>query len=360
MKSLLSSKNLKLLLALEVERALRHRRAKEHSLRQLFWECTQRCNLKCRHCGSDCKASSMAPDMPSADFLRVVDSIIPHVDRHRLNIVITGGEPLMRDDIEAVGLQLYRRELPWGIVTNGMLLTPVRWQRLIAAGIHNITISLDGLEKSHNWMRGNELSFKRAMEAIRLVARTPAVNFDVVTCVNQHSLHELESIGRLLDDAGVKRWRLFTIFPSGRARNYSEFNLNRDEFVYLMEFIRNLRRSGGIQPSYCCEGFLGRYEGKVRGRLFYCAAGISVGSVLIDGSISACPSIRADYVQGNIYRDDFMDVWNNRFEKYRERAWLRTGFCADCKMFRYCEGNGMHLREDDGTIKHCYYHSAQL
>lgn len=147
---MLSLAGLRRTAGLEIERSMRHKRAKEHPLRQLFWECTQRCNLKCRHCGSDCKVSSLYPDMPAEDFLRVVDSIIPHVDHHKLNIVITGGEPLVRSDLEKVGRQLYDRELPWGIVTNGLLLTPDRWKRLLAAGIHNITISLDGLEENHN------------------------------------------------------------------------------------------------------------------------------------------------------------------------------------------------------------------
>ena len=53
-------------------------------------------------------------------------------------------------------------------------------------------------------------------------------------------------------------------------------------------------------------------------------------SVLADGAISACASIRSDYHQGNIYRDSLMDVWNTRFRPYRDREWMRTGECADC------------------------------
>lgn len=81
-------------IALELNRRLKDARRREHTLRQLFWECTWRCNLSCRHCGSDCKSSSTLPDMPAADFLRVVDSLLPHVDPHILNVIITGGEPL--------------------------------------------------------------------------------------------------------------------------------------------------------------------------------------------------------------------------------------------------------------------------
>ncbi len=344
--------------ALELDRRLRHERINRHELKTLFWECTQRCNLNCRHCGSDCKVSSVTPDMPAKDFLDAVDTILPHVNPHTLNIVITGGEPLMRGDIESVGLELYRRELPWGMVTNGLALTQLRFEALLKAGIHNLTISIDGLKDDHNWMRGNNSSFDKALDAIRRAASTEGLNFDVVTCVNQRSLPSLPQIASILEDAGVRRWRLFTIFPSGRARQYPEFHLDSSEFISLMEFIRTRRKQDGIIPSYCCEGFLGNYEGDVRNNFFTCQAGVSVGSILIDGSIGACPSIRADYHQGNIYTDDFWDVWQNRFQPYRDREWMRTGICADCRMFRYCEGNGFHLREADGSIKHCYYHSA--
>lgn len=340
-------------IALELNRRLKDTRRREHTLRQLFWECTWRCNLSCRHCGSDCKSSSTLPDMPAADFLRVVDSLLPHVDPHILNVIITGGEPLVRDDIEYVGRQLYDREMPWGIVTNGLLLTPGRLESLRAAGLHNITISLDGLEEDHNWMRNHPKSFARAYEAIRMTARASDLNFDVVTCVNRRSLPRLTELKELLIEAGVKGWRLFTIFPAGRAAAYPEFKLTKEETETLMRFIADTRKEGRIKASFCCEGFMGSYEGIVRDNFFECQAGVTVGSVLLDGGIGACPSIRADYRQGNIYEDDFWDVWQNRFGQYRDRSWMRRGVCADCRFWRYCEGNGMHLRDSRGDLMHC-------
>ncbi len=296
----------------------------------------------------------MLPDMPADDFLKVVDSIKPHVDPHVLNIVITGGEPLVRSDLEYVGLELYKREFPWGCVTNGLLLTEERFESLRRAGLHNLTISLDGLEENHNWMRGNPRSFQRAYEAIKMVAKADDINFDVVTCVNRRSLPELEKIKEKLIEAGVKRWRLFTIFPSGRAAQYPEFELTKEETEQLMRFIVATRKEGRIHPSFCCEGFMGAYEGKVRDYFFDCQAGVTVASVLLDGGIGACPSIRADYRQGNIYEDDFWDVWQNKYEAYRNRDWMKTGQCADCSFWRYCEGNGMHLRDSEGKLMHCH------
>lgn len=61
----------------------------------------------------------------------------------------------MREDLEEVGLELYRRGYPWGIVSNGLYLTGRRLERLMAAGLHSITISLDGFEQEHNWLRGH-------------------------------------------------------------------------------------------------------------------------------------------------------------------------------------------------------------
>lgn len=352
----MKSLTLKQRIALELNRRLVAERRREHPLRQLFWECTWRCNLACRHCGSDCKSSASLPDMPAEDFIRVVDSILPHVDPHRLNIIITGGEPLVRKDLEEVGRKLYDRELPWGIVTNGLYLSHERFRSLRRAGLHNITISLDGLKDTHNWMRCHPESFTKAYDAICMVAAAGGLNFDVVTCVNRRSLPELPELKRLLIDAGVKNWRLFTIFPSGRAAQYPEFELSKDELTRLMDFIVATRKEGIIKASFCCEGFMEGYEGEIRDYFYECQAGVSVASVLLDGGIGACPSIRADYRQGNIYEDDFWEVWQNRFGKYRDRSWMKTGECADCKFWRYCEGNGMHLRDSSGNIMHCHHH----
>ncbi len=339
--------------ALELNLVLVRQRRMEHPLLQLFWECTWRCNLKCRHCGSDCKSSSSVADMPTEVFLRVVDSIRPHVNPHRLNIIITGGEPLMRGDIETVGRQLYEWEFPWGIVTNGMLLSEERLLSLRRAGLHNITVSLDGLDDDHNWMRGNPCSFHNAYEAIRRIVAAGDLNFDVVSCVNRRSLSHLEEMKRLLIDAGVKGWRLFTIFPAGRAATVPEFNLTAGELDSVMRFITATREEGFIKTSFCCEGFMGGYEGKIRDNLYRCDAGVTVASILLDGSIGACPSIRSDYTQGNIYEDDFMTVWNTRYQQYRDRGWMKTGICSDCEFWRYCEGNGMHLRDSSGRLMHC-------
>ena len=340
-------------LALELHRQYRKNNAKLHTLRTLFWECTLRCNMNCRHCGSDCKMAPV-PDMPKEDFLKVIDNITPHVDTHTTFIIFTGGEALLRTDLEEVGKELYRREFPWGVVTNGYLLDERRLQSLIQSGMHSVTVSLDGFEEEHNWMRQNPHSFDRATNAIQLLVKQRNIVWDIVTCVNPKNIDRLEEFRDWLISLGVKRWRCFTIVPMGRAAHDPELQLSSEQFRWVIEFIKRTREEGRIHCSYGCEGFLGPYERKVRDQLYYCRAGIEVASILNDGSISGCTSIRSDLHQGNIYKDDFWQVWENGFEPYRNRKWTKKGKCADCKMYRYCEGNGLHLYDDDGELRFCH------
>lgn len=340
-------------LALELWRRHEANVRAEHPLRQLFWECTLRCNLHCRHCGSDCKAVAAQRDMPAEDFLRVLDSIARQCDPHQVFVVISGGEPLMRQDLEEVCAAIYHRGYPWGMVTNALALTPQRFQALVRAGMHSITVSLDGLAAEHNWMRGHQHSFDMVDQALAMLVATPHITFDVVTCINRRNLSQLAAIRDYLIAKGVKRWRVFTVFPVGRAAADPDMRLTPDELHTMMQYIRHTRKDGQIRMDYGCEGFLGAYEGEVRNRLFSCQAGITIGSVLADGSISACTSIRANYHQGNIYTDDFMEVWQRAFLPYRDRRWMKQGPCAHCKFFRYCQGNGMHLRDDEGNLLFC-------
>jgi radical SAM enzyme (rSAM/lipoprotein system) len=342
-------------LALEIFRKIRKNNTELHELNTLFWECTLRCNISCRHCGSDCRVIANQPDMPVADFMKVIDNITPHVNPNKVLIIFTGGEALVRNDIEACGLELYRRGFPWGIVSNGLALSRERLDALLASGLHAITISLDGFEDAHNWLRRHPQSYEKAVNALRLLSGEKEIIWDVVTCVNRKNINDLPAFKEFLIATGVKHWRIFTIFPVGRAAEYPELQLSNEEFTAVLDFIRATRKEGRIHLNYGCEGFLGEYEMEVRDHFYQCYAGIGTASVLADGTISACPSIRADFHQGNIYKDNFMDVWNNGFKSFRDRKWAKKGACASCSMFRYCEGNGMHLHDDAGNLLVCHY-----
>ena len=265
-------------IALEAAHKLENDLIARHPLRQLFWECTLRCNLRCQHCGSDCRVQALQPDMPKEDFLRVLDQVAERTDPHKVFVIVTGGEPLMRNDLEECGRAIYDKGFPWGMVTNGLALTPERFQRLMKSGLHSATVSFDGFEDDHNWMRGNEHSFEHAVNAIRMMIAEPDFLFDVVTCVNKRNISRLAELRDYLVGIGLKHWRLFTVFPAGRAACNPALQLSPEEFRTVMDLIRTTRREKIIDVSYGCEGFLGNYEGDVRDHFFTCQAGVTVGS----------------------------------------------------------------------------------
>ena len=351
--------SLKKRLIFNVFKKLRATEVSLHELTYLFWESTLRCNLNCIHCGSDCTQNSEIPDMPVADFIKVTERVKEEYNPEKVMIVITGGEPLMRKDLELCGSQLTNQGFKWGIVTNGILLSKSRLDSLMQAGLSSITVSLDGLSQSHNWMRNAEC-FDKVINSIKLIAQNNELVFDIVTCVNRRNIKDLESIKSLLISLGVKKWRLFTVSPIGRAKNNSELKISETQFAELMEFIKSSRKENLIEVNYECEGFVGDYELEVRKGLYFCRAGINIASVLIDGSISACPNIDRRFAQGNIYENDFLDVWNNRFDNMRHRDWMKNGECAECEVFDWCSGNGMHLRDfDTKNVVTCQYETLK-
>ena len=65
-----------------------------------------------------CKHEASTPDMPLNHFLQALDNITPIVEPNKTNIVLTGGEPLLRSDLEECGKAFYERGFPWGFVSN--------------------------------------------------------------------------------------------------------------------------------------------------------------------------------------------------------------------------------------------------
>ena len=65
------------------------------------------------------------------------------------------------------------------------------------------------------------------------------------------------------------------------------------------------------------------------------------------------------FPSGEYLPDSFWDVWQNRFDKFRDREWARKGECADCKMWRFCLGGGMHLHDDQEHLMYCHYKRLQ-
>ena len=321
-----------------------------HPLRYLFVEITQRCNLRCRHCGSDCTRDTQFDELSTDEWLDFFAYLNRRVNTRKVLLIVTGGEPSCHPEFDRILDGLRRNDLAWGMVTNGFSLSPDNVRKIVEHGVSTMTVSVDGLEASHDWLRGRKGSFRRAVAGLEQLVAARLPFLDVVTCVHPRILDELPQVRRLLMDIGVPAWRLFSIFPKGRARENRELLLDADGFRHMLDFIRASRtelKGSGFVTQFSCEGYLPEeLDKQVRDEPYFCRAGISIGSVLCDGSISACPNISRELIQGNIRDDDFVDVWENRFQAYRDRAWMQEGPCVDCQHWKRCKGNSMHLWDD--------------
>jgi radical SAM protein with 4Fe4S-binding SPASM domain len=294
--------------------------------------------------------------MPFDDFLRAILPLKKAYPPNAIMVAITGGEPLLRKDLAECGKALRGHGFRWGMVTNGYDYTPDLHARLLSAGLGAVTLSLDGFEDEHCWLRANRCSFGNAVAALDLITASRRLCYDVVTCVHRKNILHLPQFKEFLISKNVKAWRLFTIAPIGRAKGNSDLQLMPQELKQLMDFIAHARADKRMATTFSCEAYVGSYERKVRDAYFFCRAGVNIASVLADGSISACPNINRHFAQGNIYRDNFLDVWNHRFGMMRDRRWTRVGTCAACRDYKACKGGALHLwGEKQASIATCIH-----
>ncbi|MGE5707359.1 MAG: radical SAM protein [Bacteroidota bacterium] len=338
-------------------------RLEEPKLRTLFWETTLRCNLSCRHCGSDCQKQDYPGELSTEEVLDAFSQIKEAYDPRSIMISVSGGEPLLRGDLFPVMKAARRMGFRWGMTTNGFLVDERIVEQCLDAGMDTVSISLDGLEEAHNDLRQHPQSFERATRALKLFADSKGLAcVQATTCVTPKSLEQLGSMLPLVQELGCDSWRIMNIFPYGRADK--DLTLPPEGLKRMLAFIEKQRQTplqnGLGKPmtvTYSDEGFLGcRFEGAVRSHLYTCQAGISVASILHDGDIGACNSLPRHLAQGNIRRDRFVDVWENRYQLFRDRRWMKQGACKKCSWWSNCLGNSLHLWDHEKQAPaFCHY-----
>jgi radical SAM protein with 4Fe4S-binding SPASM domain len=202
------------------------------------------------------------------------------------------------------------------------------------------------------------------MNALKLFAQSGKFNaVEAITCVNSKNINELEKMYKILKDNNIYAWRLFTIFPKGRAEFNRELLLNKELLIQLFNFIKDKRNSDpSMHISYSEEGYLGcDWEREVRDDFFYCGAGINVGGLLADGTYSACPSLAREWAQGHVDETPFSEAWEKEYKNMRSREWMKSGDCSNCKEWKNCNGSSLHLWDwKEGKTKACHLQMLNL
>jgi radical SAM protein with 4Fe4S-binding SPASM domain len=323
---------------------VRERLYKEPDLRHLFFELTLSCNEHCFHCGSGC-----ALDAPSGlsveKYGEILDEVAANFDKKRIQICITGGEPMLRKDFFDIVGMVHEKGFGWGMTSNATLITKENARRLKECGMATISVSIDGLRDTHDAQRGLRGGYDLAMRGIQnLIDEDCFHAIQITTVINHKNIAELDELFEIVNGIDVDSWRVIGIEPIGRALDHPDMLLTPEDQRRMFSFILEKRREG-FPVEYGCSHFLGAdLEGNVRNRMFLCNAGVFTASIRADGSVTGCLDIMPgpETVFGNVMTESFTDIWNNRFETFRKHLSERNKDCRECEYEKWCAGGAHH------------------
>jgi len=340
----------------------RRRLVRTHPLQYLFLEVTRRCNLKCRYCGSACSSEVMKQELSIEQWLRVIEQIARDFAARDIMVAVTGGEPLLKPGIFELCEKLAQLGFRYGMVSNGQLLDAAIAQRLVAAGVGSISLSMDAPPAINDELRGKGSSDGVVAAIGHLKAAGYQGKLEIISTISRPAVESLPQMHQYVASLGVELWRITPVMALGRAAQHPELVPSAADIRTILEFVREQRQQAPVvAPEFCEEGYLGnRFEGVVRPFLCECRAGITIGSVLHDGKIGACPELGPAFVQGDILQERFRHVWETRYQIMRDRSWTRRGPCADCGHYRRCQGGSLHLyASPQASLNRCLYLQAK-
>jgi len=311
------------------------------------WELTLRCDLACRHCGS--RAGKARPGELTTD--ECLDVVRQLAEVGVKDVALIGGEAYLRDDWTTIVAAIRAAGMLPRMVTGARALDAERVAAAAAAGLASVSISIDGLEATHDRLRHLKGSWAAAVAAARRVAASP-IRLAANTQLNRLSAPELEAIAALLVEVGVRVWQVQLTVPMGRAADWPDLVLQPYELLELYPRLaavaRDVLRPAGVQLMPANNiGYFGPLERELRlggdeGVHWQgCPAGEHAIGIEADGALKGCPSLpSASYVGGHLREARLADLL--RREPLRRLA-TRTsddlwGYCRGCYYADVCKG----------------------
>lgn len=325
------------------------KRIERAQLRLLAWEVTRSCNLNCLHCRASAEKGPYEGELSTEEALRFMEGVasvaLPVV-------ILTGGEPLLRGDILQIAEQGTRLGLRMVMAPNGTLLTTKLAKELRDAGIHRISVSLDGAEKAtHDAFRGMVGAFDGAMEGISC-AKEAGLPFQVNTTVTRRNLKELPRILGLAVELGAEAHHMFMLVPTGRGRELGGEAISAEDYERTLYWYHEQQLRSPIQLKATCAP---HYQRIVRQRSVRhgmgvgrgghgldvitrgCLAGTGFAFVSHVGDVQPCGYLELPC--GNVRRDPFPSIWKEAaiFKELRDFQRYK-GKCGRCEYLAVCGG----------------------
>lgn len=315
----------------------------------IAWEVTRSCNLSCIHCRASSEFGPYEGELTTDQCFKLVDDIASF---SKPVIILTGGEPLMREDIFDIASYVDKKGLRVVLATNGTLVTEDISVKMLESGIRRVSISIDGLDaKRHDAFRGVSGAFEKAMAGIAAMKKT-GLEFQINTTVTQVNLDQLQGILDLALRLGAAAHHIFLLVPTGRGKEMAEEEITSLDYEKTLNWFYDESLNCPIQLKATCAPHYFRifYQRKKersseskeeRGSLNTmtrgCMGGISFCFISHMGQIQPCGYLEIDC--GQIKEKELEEIWNNSvvFRNLRDLSNYK-GKCGRCEFLKMCGG----------------------
>jgi len=306
---------------------------------------TERCNMRCAHCYLDAGqlCNGAANELTTTEVQDILDKIAGR-DWGTM-VVLTGGEPLLRKDLEAIISHGAEKGLAMVVGTNGMALTERRVASLKQAGVLGVGISLDSLDEArHDDFRGLKGGWQRTIAGIEN-CRAQDLSFQLHFSITEDNANELPDMIEFARACGARVLNTFFLVCTGRGESMSDISPLKYERVLSQIVSAQKKYTDLIIRARCAPHFkriahqqnpdsmLNRISGMEADG---CIAGTHYCRITPEGGVTACPYIPDE--AGNIRQSDFLDIWDNADDFKRLRAPELGGKCGQCEYSQLCGG----------------------
>ncbi|MCP1662158.1 MAG: radical SAM protein [Methanocalculus sp. MSAO_Arc1] len=304
--------------------------------RLISWNITLRCPLGCSHCYVD--AGNREPDgvLQTEEAKEVIDQIR---DVGSPLLILSGGEPLLREDLTELAAYGTEQGLRIAIGTSGYTLDQQMAVRLADAGVLAAAISLDSTDPDvHDSFRGVKGAWERAVSAID-ACHDAGIRVQINMTVVRPQRAAIDAVIGFGEEKGVADYHLFFPVHTGRGHSISLRSPEEYEKIIRDVLLHHSRDGITIRPT-CAPQFrriadeIGiRNDAWGRG----CLAGITYCRIYANGDVTPCPYLPVS--AGNLRNTTFKEIWNSSelFHALRNQDNL-TGRCGICSYRTICGG----------------------
>jgi heme b synthase len=318
--------------------------------RLIFWELTKRCNLNCAHCRAEADDHEFSGEMPLSEIQRVTDDIVSFSNPI---MILTGGEPLYRDDIFDIAGYMHDKDLRIALATNGTLIDNTIARKIKETGFERVSISIDGKDAtSHDDFRGIEGSFERAINGAHLL-KSEGVDFQFNTTITRRNVDEIDEILNLAESMGARALHIFMLVPVGCGVEIAETDMiTKEKYEEVLNWFYDRTKDTKLEFKATCAPHyyrIIRQRAREEGRTITfetdgmsamtrgCLAGSGVCFISHQGDVQPCGYL--SLIAGNVLKKPFREIWENStlFTELRELNNL-SGKCGVCEYKTFCAG----------------------